>query len=214
MTLRLCTRPTCLTLEQAGQLQTNARMLAEKLREADQRAAAAESSAASGKKEVQSLMQRLEAAEMVSDSQSKAHRKTVQNLESRISELTSQAARQTPERARPASAAATSSPEGKSYYLPNTGQYVANKCLWPRRQAHHFLKLSSSNACRTASLACMSLYRIVAIIKIQIVSSRETLTAPLFLIFRPTALVHLDSEASRGSILLETLPYNLKAFHG
>ena len=99
-------------MEQAEQLQANSRMLAEKLREADQRAVAAESSAASGKQEVQRLMQRLEAAEMGFDNQNKAHIKIVQELESRIRELTSQAARQTPERARPASAAAPSSPEG------------------------------------------------------------------------------------------------------
>lgn len=87
-------------------------MLAEKLREADQRAAAAESSAKSGKGEVQTLTQHLNAAEKDATRQKQAHRKTVQELETRIAELASHAAEQTPEKARLANSANASSPEG------------------------------------------------------------------------------------------------------
>lgn len=97
-------------------------MLAEKLREADQRAVSAESASQSGKLEAQSLVQRLKAAETESDRQGKAHRNAVQDLEARIAELSAQASRQTPERARPASAAAPSSPEG-------TNDVLCEKCV-------------------------------------------------------------------------------------
>ena len=97
-------------------------MLAEKLREADQRAVSAESASQSGKLEAQSLVQRLEAAETESDRQGKAHRNAIQDLEARIAELSAQASRQTPERARPASAAAPSSPEG-------TNDVLCEKCV-------------------------------------------------------------------------------------
>ena len=106
-----------LIFDQAEQLQANSRMLAEKLRQSDQRAVAAESSAESGRHEVQGLRQRLNAAERESDQQSKAHRKTVQELEAKLAELTSQVVGQTPERSRPASSAPQSSPEGVSVYL-------------------------------------------------------------------------------------------------